>query len=72
MQTVDGIEIEKNANGQDAFIRIDLSRYSEQLRPFLEEIGMIEEDFEEEWKNGLTLEEARERTIERIRKRWNK
>ncbi len=72
MQAVDGIEIEKNSKGQDAFIRIDLSRYSKQLKPFLEEIGVLDEDFGEEWGNGLTLEEARETTLERIRNRWNR
>lgn len=72
MQAIDGIEIEKNVDGQDAFIRIDLSRYSKQLRPFLEEIGVLAEDFEEEWENGLTLEEVQEQTIERIRGWWGK
>lgn len=72
MQVIDGIEIEKNSKGQDAFIRIDLSRYSKQLKPFLEEIGVLEEGFEEEWENGLTLEELQEQTIERIRGWWGK
>jgi len=64
---VSGIEIEKNKKGEDAFIRIDLKKYGKQLQPFLEEIGLIDNDFEKEWENGLTLEEAKRRSIEKIR-----
>jgi len=64
---VSGIEIEKNKKGEDAFIRIDLKKYGKQLQPFLEEIGLIDDDFEKEWENGLTLEEAKRRSIEKIR-----
>ena len=58
---VSGIEIEKNKKGEDAFIRIDLKKYGKQLQPFLEEIGLIDDDFEKEWKNGLTRDEWSER-----------
>ena len=58
---VSGIEIEKNKKGEDAFIRIDLKKYGKQLQPFLEEIGLIDDDFEKEWKNGLTRDELSER-----------
>ena len=58
---VSGIEIEKNKKGEDAFIRIDLKKYGKQLQPFLEEIGLIEDDFEKEWENGLTRDELSER-----------
>ena len=64
---VSGIEIEKNKKGEDAFIRIDLKKYGKQLQPFLEEIGLIDDDFDKEWENGLTLEEAKRRSIEKIR-----
>lgn len=64
---VSGIEIEKNKKGEDAFIRIDLKKYGKQLQPFLEEIGLIDDDFEKEWENGLTLGEAKRRSIEKIR-----
>lgn len=69
---VSGIEIEKNKKGEDAFIRIDLKKYGKQLQPFLEEIGLIDDDFEKEWENGLTLDEAKEKSIEKLRSWWEK
>lgn len=72
MESIVGVEIEKNAEGQDAFVRIDLNKYGKEIRPFLEEIGVIEETFEEKWKRGLTVERARDKTIRGIRERWNR
>ena len=72
MESVVGVEIEKNADGQDAFVRIDLTKYGKEIRPFLEEIGVIEETFEEKWKRGLTIEEAKKISMEKIEKWWDK
>jgi hypothetical protein len=52
-----GIEIEKDQQGEDAFIRIDLKKYKKQLQPFLEEIGLMESDFEKEWEDAIDKEE---------------
>lgn len=67
MTPVAGIEIEKNANGQDAFIRIDLKKYKKQLQSFLQEVGVIEDDFEKEWRKGLTKEELIKQVTEHIK-----
>ncbi len=72
MTSVAGIEIEKNAKGQDAFIRIDLKKYKKQLQPFLQEVGIIDDAFEKEWEKSLTLEEAKAKSISKIRKWWKK
>lgn len=72
MTTVAGIEIEKNAKGQDVFIRIDLKKYGKKLQPFLQEIGVVEDVFEEEWQNALTIEEAKEKSLKKIREWWKK
>lgn len=72
MQKIKGIEIEKNSQGEDAFIRIDLQKFGKQLQPFLEEVGLLEDDFEKEWENALTLEEAKEKSIEKLRSWWKK
>ncbi len=72
MTTIAGIEIEKNAKGQDAFIRIDLKKYGKKLQPFLQEIGVVEGVFEEEWQNALTIEEAKEKSLKKIREWWKK
>ena len=63
---VSGIEIEKNKKGEDAFIRIDLKKYGKQLQPFLEEIGLIDDDFEKEWENAITREELSKRINKHI------
>ena len=63
---VSGIEIEKNKKGEDAFIRIDLKKYGKQLQPFLEEVGLIEDDFEKEWENAITREELSKRINKHI------
>lgn len=67
MTPVAGIEIEKNAKGQDAFIRIDLKKYKKQLQSFLQEVGVIEDDFEKEWRKGLTKEELIKQVTEHIK-----
>lgn len=72
MQKIKGIEIEKNSQGEDAFIRIDLQKFGKQLQPFLEEVGLLEDDFEKEWENALTLDEAKEKSIEKLRALWKK
>jgi hypothetical protein len=54
---ITGIEIEKDQQGEDAFIRIDLKKYKKQLQPFLEEIGLMESDFEKEWEDAIDKEE---------------
>lgn len=72
MQKIKGIEIEKNSQGEDAFIRIDLQKFGKQLQPFLEEVGLLEDDFEKEWENALTLDEAKEKSTEKLRALWKK
>ncbi|NLN32678.1 MAG: hypothetical protein GX159_03670 [Flavobacteriaceae bacterium] len=72
MQKIKGIEIEKNSQGEDAFIRIDFQKFGKQLQPFLEEVGLLEDDFEKEWETALTLDEAKEKSIEKVRSWWEK
>lgn len=68
-----GIEIEKDQQGEDAFIRIDLKKYKKQLQPFLEEVGLIESDFEKEWEEGIDKEELLKRVDAHINSLpWNK
>ena len=54
---ITGIEIEKDQQGEDAFIRIDLKKYKKQLQPFLEEVGLVKSDFEKEWVDAIDKEE---------------
>lgn len=62
MATISGIQFEKNAKGQNTYVRINLKKYGEKLEPFLNEIGISttskpEDDFEKEWKTGITGKE---------------
>lgn len=66
MQKIKGIEIEKNSQGEDAFIRIDLQKFSKQLQPFLEEVGLLEDDFEKEWETAITREALSKRINQHI------
>lgn len=65
---ITGIEIEKDQQGEDAFIRIDLKKYKDQLKPFLEEVGWIEFDFEKEWEEGIDKEELIRRVDAHLKK----
>jgi hypothetical protein len=69
MTPIVGIEIEKDAQGQDAFIRIDLNKYGKQLESFLQEVG-LNDNFENEWEKSLTIEEAKEQSIQKIKSWW--
>lgn len=71
MTSIKGIEIEKDEQGVDAFIRIDLNQYGKQLEPFLLEVGVLDE-FDSEWKKGLSLDEAKEQSIQKIKSWWKK
>jgi hypothetical protein len=56
-------------------IIIDLKKYGEKLKPFLEEVGVIEKDeFDKQWKKGgYTKEEAKKHLHELIEKLpWKK
>jgi hypothetical protein len=56
MNTIPGITIEKDDLGNDRYIRIDLDRYAEMLRPFMLTAGLIE-DKPEDWDDALTPKE---------------
>jgi hypothetical protein len=54
MNTIPGITIEKDDLGKDRYIRIDLDKYAQLLRPFMVTTGLIEEK-PEGWDDALTL-----------------
>ena len=69
MARIAGVQFKDNVRGVHTHVIIDLKKHGEKLKPFLEEIGAIEEDeFEKKWaKGGYTVEEARQRTHAFIR-----
>lgn len=68
MARIAGIQIEKDAKGKPAYARINLKKHKEALT-FLEQLGAIDEDeFDKEWKRGLTIEQCKEKMHNRIAK----
>jgi hypothetical protein len=53
MNTISGITFEKDDSGNDRYIRIDLDKYAQLLRPFMIKTGLIDEN-PEGWDEALT------------------
>lgn len=54
-----GITFEKDAKGNNRYIRFYLQRYEKELRPLLKKLGIVieEEKAPEGWEDALTPEE---------------
>ena len=67
MEMMDGVSIQKNENGDLAYITIDLQRHKEAL-PVLTALGLVRQtQFDVDFKKALTIDEAEQITLERIR-----
>lgn len=68
MSEVSGIELEKDAAGNNSYVRIDLKKYGDMINPILQRLGVNLSDsnldeFERDWNKGLSI-----RGIQTIRK----
>lgn len=74
MNTIQGIRFENDANGKPISVRIDLEKYGTLIEPFLEKIGAIaeEDNFEKELENAISIKEAKEISLNKIRAWWQK
>ena len=75
MTTIQGIQFENDANGNPQFIKIDLEKYGNQLRPFLKKVGVeLEKDaFYLELENAVSSDEFLTNAIDKIKKLpWKK
>lgn len=71
MPRIAGVQIEKDSKGRPAFARINLKKHPETLE-LLNRIGAIEEDqFEKDWKRGLSPDEFKGEMHRRMDK-WEK
>lgn len=69
MSRVAGIQFEKDSRGRMAYVRINLKKYGNEIKPFLSSVGAIDEDqFEKDWANSITLDEMQNRLLPRIKK----
>jgi len=50
-----GISFEKDADGNDRYVRIDMKRYAEELKPIFQKLGISSKP--EGWEEGLKSDE---------------
>jgi hypothetical protein len=70
MAHIAGIQIEKDSKGRPAYARFNLKKHPEALE-LLNKIGAIDDEFEQEWKRGITGNQLREELHKRI-DNWDK
>ena len=72
MSEVSGIELEKDAAGNNSYVRIDLKKYGDMINPILKRLGVYLSDsnldeFERDWNKGLSIEEFRQYAKQELR-----
>ena len=75
MSEVSGIELEKDAAGNNSYVRIDLKKYGDMINPILQRFGVNLSDsnldeFERDWNKGLSIEEFRQYAKQELRKHF--
>ena len=75
MSEVSGIELEKDAAGNNSYVRIDLKKYVYMINPILNRFGVNLSDsnldeFERDWNKGLSIEEFRQYAKQELRKHF--
>lgn len=75
MAHVAGIELEKDAAGNDSYVRIDLKKYGDRINPISRQLGVKISDnqtdeFEQDWERSLTIEEFRLYAKQELRKHF--
>ena len=54
MSEVSGIELEKDAAGNNSYVRIDLKKYGDMINPILKQLGVIgQTQFDKDWERAL-------------------
>ena len=67
MSEVSGIELEKDAAGNNSYVRIDLKKYGDMINPILKQLGVIgQTQFDKDWERAGDIPERSENTIKRI------
>lgn len=58
MATIAGIKFTKDAKRRNRFVTIDLKKHGDLFNPILQKVGALDsDDFEQDWKNGLSGED---------------
>ena len=75
MSEVSGIELEKDAAGNNSYVRIDLKKYGDMINPILQRLGVNLSDsnldeFERDLNKGLIIEEFIQYAKQELRKHF--
>ena len=71
MPRIARVATQKNTKGEITHLTIDVKKHKDIVAPLLEQLGVKgNSKFEQDWERGITLEEARANTHERIKKLW--
>jgi len=70
MTRISGIQIEKDSKGRPAYARFNLKKHPEVIE-FLNKFEALDDEFEKEWKQGISGNQLRDELHRRI-DNWNK
>jgi hypothetical protein len=72
MAAVAGITTKKNTKGQITHVTVDVRKHKEVI-PIFNKMGLVDKtDFKLRCKKGVTVEEARQHSLNHIRSIWKK
>jgi hypothetical protein len=72
MAAIAGITTKKNVKGELTHITVDVRKHKEVI-PMFNEIGLLPKtDFQKRCEQGVTVDEARQHSINHIRSIWKK
>jgi len=69
MNVVKGITFEKDAKGNNRYIRIDMMEHAQLLNPLLQQLGVLQ--YPEGWEDGLTSDEFLSEAKTMLRKKFD-
>jgi len=69
MNAVKGVTFEKDAKGNNRYIRIDMVRHAHVLYPLFQQLGI--QQYPDGWKDGLTSEEFLKEAKTLLRKKFD-
>ncbi len=73
MPRIAGVATQKNTKGEITHITIDVKKHKEFVAPMLAQLGVKEKTkFEKDWERGISIEEARKRSLNFIDKMFKK
>jgi hypothetical protein len=73
MIDIEGIETQTNKKGEITHLTIDVEKHRDFVAPLLDQLEQIRvSKFNQDWKRGVSVEDARKQTHEFIREMWKK